>query len=49
MYLMEGRKLLDAYKFSGRHKIAEPIVKNFDFPWNFVIFVSFHAFIHTWS
>ena len=27
MYLMEGKKLLDANVFTGRQKIAQPIVK----------------------
>ena len=27
MYLMEGKKLLDANVFDGRQKIAKPIVK----------------------
>ena len=27
MYLMEGKKLLDANVFDGRQKIAQPIVK----------------------
>ena len=27
MYLMEGKKLLDANVFAGRQKIAQPIVK----------------------
>ena len=33
MYLMEGKKLLDANVFDGRQKIAKPIVKlsNHDF------------------
>ena len=41
MYLMEGRKLLDAYVFDRR---LETIVGNLVFPWIFDI-----SFIHTWS
>ena len=49
MYLMEGRKLLDAYVFNELQKIAKPIVTYTVFPWNFYIFVSFLFFIHTWN
>ena len=47
MYLMEGRKLLDANAFDGRQEIAKLIVTNIVVPWIFEVFVSFHSFIHT--
>ena len=41
MYLIEGRKLLDAYVLDGRQEIAKPIFTNIVVPWIFEIFVSF--------
>ena len=32
MYLIEGRKLLDAYVFKGQQEVVKPTVTNFDFP-----------------
>ena len=49
IYLMEGRKLLDANVFHGRQETDSPIVTNIAVPWVFEIFVSFHSFMHTWS
>ena len=48
IYLMEGRKLLDAHVFNGWHENTKPIVTNIIVPWIFEIFVSFHYFIHTY-
>ena len=31
MYLMEGRKLLDAYVFKGQQEDVKPTVTNFNF------------------
>ena len=35
MYLVEGRKLLDAHVFDGHQEIAKPIVSNIVVPWIF--------------
>ena len=49
MYLMEGRKLLDANVLDGRQEIAKPIVTNIIVPSIFEIFHSFDSFIPTWN
>ena len=45
MYLMEGRRLLDANVLDGWQEIAKPIFTNIAAPWIFEIFFSFHSFI----
>ena len=49
MYLIEGRKFLDAHVFNGLQEIAKSIITYVLFPWIFEVFVSFHSYIHTWS
>ena len=49
MYLMEGRKLLDAQVFNGRQKLLKLSLQTFfsvDF-WEF--YFSFQTFVLTWS
>ena len=38
MYLMEGKRLLDANVLDGRQEIAKPIFTNIAVPWIFEIF-----------
>ena len=46
---MEGRKLIHAHIFNEQQEIPKPIVTNIVSPWIFIIFGSFHYFIHTRS
>ena len=41
---MEGRKLLDANVFVGRHEIAKPVITKIIVTWVFEIFVYFLSF-----
>ena len=45
MYLMEGRKLLDAQVFNGRQILLKVYLQTF-FLWIFESFVPFHTFIN---
>ena len=44
MYLMEGRKLLDAQVFNGRQKLLKLSFETF-FVWIFESFLHFHTYL----